>query len=421
MLSMSRGLGALGDHLVVSAAFWESGRFKSEAYALDPRSGRLSYLLAESHWPALGPDGALVFSRGSGLFAAPFDARRLEVTGQPVALLDGLRTGTSWSHGIFDLIGDALFYWPGGVAGARRIFARVGGDGHPVPLPFDPAAIERLVRLSPDGSSVAYYTATPKGVYEVWVLDLESQSVRRLAADPVCDCSDAVWSPDGRWIAYTKFGLKERDGIYVVPADGSASPRRIASVVNVNTYTCDWAHDGSALLLSGGTSERADILALPLGSAADSAGPLRTVVGGPGDQDEARMSPDGRLLAYLSTESGRREVYVTSLEPGLVAGVRIRIAAGLYPQWSPRGHRLFYLTPDSRLSSVEISLTPRLSAGTPRQVLDFDASGIADAYDVLPDGNLIVVLKDENEGDIREFRVVLGFDQEIRRKMRAAR
>jgi dipeptidyl aminopeptidase/acylaminoacyl peptidase len=69
--------------------------------------------------------------------------------------------------------------------------------------------------------------------------------------------------------------------------------------------------------------------------------------------DEPHVSLDGRWLAYVSTESGRNEVYV---EPFRRRGETVRVSkdGGGQPRWREDGKELFYLSLDGRLMAVSV-------------------------------------------------------------------
>src|SRR5207247_11470400 len=60
--------------------------------ALDPRTGKVRFILDDGGNPAYSPTGHLLFTRGDVLLAAPFDLGRLALTGPPVPILNGLLT-----------------------------------------------------------------------------------------------------------------------------------------------------------------------------------------------------------------------------------------------------------------------------------------------------------------------------------------
>src|SRR6185503_1388711 len=80
-----------------------------------------------------------------------------------------------------------------------------------------------------------------------------------------------------------------------------------------------------------------DLLVAPL----DSPRAIRKFVATLAAEYLPRVSPSGRLLAYVSDETGRAEVYITRL-PGPKGRVIVSTGGGTEPVWSSTGEELFY-------------------------------------------------------------------------------
>jgi Tol biopolymer transport system component len=115
-----------------------------------------------------------------------------------------------------------------------------------------------------------------------------------------------------------------------------------------------------------------------------SASPL---LSGPFVEHDGRISPDGRSIAYVSTESGRSEVYIRTLS----APVRRVVASsgGNQPVWRRDGGALFYVSLDHQLHEVTVQRgqdgSPAIGASVKLPVGRFGASHIGITYDVSPD------------------------------------
>lgn len=108
---------------------------------------------------------------------------------------------------------------------------------------------------------------------------------------------------------------------------------------------------------------------------------------------EAHISPDGRLLAYLTNRTGRNEVYVRPFPSG---GVEVQVSrdGASEPLWAPTGRELFYRGA-RHLLAAQIVTTPRLAvAHTDTLFLDtYSRTGAASNYSVFPDGKRFVMLR----------------------------
>ncbi len=128
------------------------------------------------------------------------------------------------------------------------------------------------------------------------------------------------------------------------------------------------------------------------------------------------FSPDGHFLAYVSDESGRREVYVQPY-PGPGGKLTISTDGGQEPVWSADGRELFYRNGNQMLA-VAIRTEPTFSAGKPR--LLFEGNYQLDAvghpfYDVSPDGQRFLMVRPKGGGAPTQLYVVLNWGEELKR------
>src|SRR5262249_34519400 len=107
------------------------------------------------------PSGHLVYARGGGLLAVPFDLKRLEVTGPPVPILEAVTMTSVTGTAEFGVSADgSLAYVPGAKTGVERTLVWVDRKGAPQPLPAAPRAY-MSPRLSPDGQRMAIAIVDP--------------------------------------------------------------------------------------------------------------------------------------------------------------------------------------------------------------------------------------------------------------------
>jgi eukaryotic-like serine/threonine-protein kinase len=104
------------------------------------------------------------------------------------------------------------------------------------------------------------------------------------------------------------------------------------------------------------------------------------------------LSPDGRWMAYLASDSGGPEVYVEPLPP---TGERWQISAGGGgdPQWRGDGRELYYLAPDGSLMVTDVLPGAPFRTGRPRRLFSVsvpELHGPSD-YTVSPDGQQFVI------------------------------
>ncbi len=125
------------------------------------------------------------------------------------------------------------------------------------------------------------------------------------------------------------------------------------------------------------------------------------------------FSPDGRWLAYESDETGRPEVYVVSF-PEVGRREQVTTEGGGYPRWSATSDELFFWR-DTTLMVSEVSTGESFSMGTPQPL--FEAPDITgdNAYDVAPDGQLILLALKNPDSPAREIHVVQNWFEELKR------
>ena len=229
---------------------------------------------------------------------------------------------------------------------------------------------------------------TGRSTSDLWVTDLDAGTTRRLTDDEA-DSNDPQWSPDGATLAYSASAPGGKDLVVRRVRSGEAS---VLAPREGTQFPSDWLRDGSALLVTeqaGHTGH--DILVQPVdGSAA------RPYMATPAQETAARVSPDGRWIAYTSDESGRPEVYLDSYpRPG--RRVMASAGGGVHPVWRGDGRELYYWQ-DGALVAVQLGVPagdwpPAVGA---RTVLFRAPYNVAPntMYDVSPDGQRFVIVRE---------------------------
>lgn len=172
-----------------------------------------------------------------------------------------------------------------------------------------------------------------------------------------------------------------------------------------------FSRDGSRLIFSELVTGRGhDLQMLVLGGKPQS----MTLLDGTYNERNGELSPDGRLLAYQSDESGRYEVYVAPFPDLKSRRLQVSSGGGVQPAWA--GNELFYATPDRRIMSVAVTAQPVLNAGTRQVVLDaaaFVFGILSRTYDVSPDGTRFLFSQTRGAGN--QPVVVLNWVEELKR------
>jgi serine/threonine-protein kinase len=359
--------------------------------------------------------GHVVYYQYSGgrFSAVPFDLSRMTPTGPPVAF-DLAASTTGDAIPAFEISDTGtLLYSSGAQFGQDFTVDRVDSGGRLSTLIAERGSWTQP-RVSPDGRSVLLRRASQPDC-SLWLLDLERRSLQRM---PLTDDNhNPLWLPDGeRFLSSQVTGTRPERRVLEVRLDGTTTPLALATSVP-NVLAESVSPDGRYVALSrDGQRERNDILI-----ADRQTGRTEPLLATDFDEDHPAFSPDGRFLAYAANDSGRSEVYVRPF-PGPGAKYLISTEGGTGPIWSRDGHALFYAE-GTKLMRVEISATPRFAAGEPRLVVQ--SSEIvwerARNYDVLPDGSFIVVRRGNVTLGARTLRAVFNWFAELDRLAPAGR
>jgi serine/threonine-protein kinase len=358
------------------------------------------------------PTGHLVFAQGGRLLAAPFNTRRLEVTGPSVPVLEGVRSSLS-SFANFALGGDGTLIYVPGSAAPRNMLVWVNREGEAQPV-TDERRPFGSPRISPDGRRTALDLSYDfEGNADIWVYDLPRETLTRLT---LADARDGlpVWSPDSRRVAFQS-NRDDAPGLFWKTADGSGATERLTqSDAGFVHRPLSFSPDGSilAFMRTSPTYDN-DIYMLSMKGERKAEPFLAT----PFREEAAQFSPDGKWIAYTSDETGRYEVYVGAY-PGPGGRYQISTEGGVEPLWSKNGKELFYRA-DGKLWSVALRPSPRFTAGVPTVVFE-DNYGLGLTwslrdYDVSHDGQRFLMIQPERQAGLREIVVVLNWFQELNR------
>jgi eukaryotic-like serine/threonine-protein kinase len=354
------------------------------------------------------PTGHLVYARAGALYAVPFDAARLAVTGAPVKVADGVITHPE-SGGAQVAISrtGTLVYAAGGSRTAERPLLWVDRHGAARPA-TDRQAPFWWPRISPDGRRIAL--VIDAAFSKIWVLDIERGTFTR-ASQLAGDQDRATWMPDSVRLTFGADAVGsgavrlfsdtiDGTGAATLLFDGAESPSPLS-----------WSPDGRRLLyrqISATTGQDVWVF-----SADDRTS--TPFLQSPSNELSATFAPDGRWVAYVSDESGRAEVYVRPF-PGPGTRSQVSIDGGSAPVWSRDGRELFFAKGDT-LFATAVSLGKAFRSGAVQRLFSgpysFDAVTVN--YDVTPDGQRFLVPRTPVHSPPRQLELVLNWFEEVTR------
>ena len=197
------------------------------------------------------------------------------------------------------------------------------------------------IELSPDGTHLALERdKLGKGTVDIWQLDLSRDLYSRLTFDAAWDFVPR-WSPDGARIAFMSWeGTSGVFGLYQVFSKGAGEPELVFDAGKEVMFINDWSRDGKYIALE----RHSDLLMLPLSGERE----LTSFLDSEFEESGGRFSPDGHFFAYVSDETGREEVYVTTF-PEHASRWRISTEGGGDPRWRPDGEELYYVSAEGQL------------------------------------------------------------------------
>jgi Tol biopolymer transport system component len=307
----------------------------------------------------------------------------------------------------FSVSDDGTLVTISGLARRRLVWMDRRGQFEPLSLPestyLGPA-------LSPNGRQVAMMIREQAGT-NIWVYDLEREALTKLTFTG--DNYWPIWSPDGNRVLFGHNDpIKGEPGIFSISADGGLAPERLTTADSIQNPS-GYSPDGKVLALTS-LSPTWDIFVLRAGESSPEAF-LTT----PFAEGDARFSPDGRWIAHISIESGRREVYVRSFPEGSDRQ-QISTNGGDVPMWNPKGGELFYKE-GNRMMAVEVETgSGSFRASKPRVLYErrfLPGINGADRFAVSLDGERFLLTgPSENSPASGQINVVVNWFEVVRQR-----
>ena len=345
-----------------------------------------------AHDLTYSPTGHVLYTRvesNEGIWAAPFSAEKLELTGEPFLIAAGAggvsvsRDGTM-TYGSFDVNSNRNLVW-------------VDREGKVIETVGQPQELYDYPALSPDGSRIAIESGD-QGEGDIWILDIVRGAKTRLTQGEARE-SDPAWMPDGEHVVYRVVEDDQPSKIVMARVDGSGEPETLVEgglfslsfdgKYVVYQYIDDTPEDDLWYVELGGESEPQPILQTPA------------------DEDCGRISPDGAYIAYDSDESDEDQIYLKRFPSG-EGKWPVSIDGGYRPRWSPAGDELFWID-GADLMVVDVQLGAEPTLGTPRVLFSYEPRWMLEflEFDMTADAERFLVVAPEEDVDWpNEIRLV---------------
>lgn len=330
---------------------------RSGIYVGNLASDRRFKLLDTTSSATLAPPHHVLHVANDMLIAEELDPLRPELTGRAIVIARGVSAPSLAAENIVSASADLIAFQHGIV---RQNLAWYGRDGErlgDLPIPtglYNP-------RLSADGHFLIGSSAltTDPGL---WLVRLDREETTRLETDAMAP----VFSPDSRRLA---FASRNGFSLFVRNVDGGDGKRLVASGSTVMIPN-DWSPDGRLLVFT----QQGMRTGLDLWTVDTETGETKTLLATTHGETQARISPDGRWIAYASDESGTLETYVARF-PGMDATQQVSVGGGGQPQWRADQTELYYLAADRALMAVRVDAKSAAPFGPPRRLLRAPIAG----------------------------------------------
>jgi len=401
-----------------------TGDLSATEVVLAPREGGVRTLI-RGRAASYSPTGHIVFATAEGrLFAAGFDLDRLEIASEPTDLGVDVRVLPSGLAARYALSETGwLAYEPGDPVGNQRlVWVDRAGNEESVDIDLPAGAIvnNRSLALSPSDDRLAV-SLSIAGEIDLWVKELPDGPLTGLTRSVGQDRAP-VWRRDGRTIVYSWYNNAmegEAGEVREIRADGSSEGAH-TTVLDRVAAEIQLTRDERVLIFREGNSTNApdprdregDIGALDIRS-----GEVRVPLF-PSDYIERSiaLSPDDRLLAYVSNSTGADEVYVRPWPNAEESRFQVSTAGGSEPVFAHSGRELFYREPGGAMIVVTYVTEPAFQVVGRARL--FDASpyepsgGPWHAYALSQDDQRFLMIRVRS--DYSRLVLVENFLQELR-------
>jgi serine/threonine protein kinase len=364
--------------------------------------------------PSFKGTGHLLYTHEGTLLAIAFDPEKLETHGTAVSILDDI-TGPNGIAGKFDVsLAGTLVYQKGLGGGQAMVTVQwLDAAGRKEPLLAKPGTYVNP-SLSPDGKRLAM-AVFDGGRLDIQVYEWQSERTTKLTFGGG-QFADPVWSPDGRYVVFAS----QTGGTLWTRSDGAGQPQPLTQSRTIQIPS-SFSSDGKRLTYAEQLGGPPQIWTVAV---EEESGQLKAGMPEPFLKDQfadsqPSFSPDGKWIAYSSTEAGTNpEVYVRPFPPSATGGKWvISNQGGTRPIWARSGRDLFYLGRDGLMAVSYTLKGDAFVAEKPRMWLPNPATA---NFDLAPDGKRLAVMTPVAAADAPkpEHQVVFleNFFDELRRR-----
>ena len=371
-----------GDHVLFSLGQGTPTVWSVVAQSI--KTGQRTTIVSGSNARYL-PSGALVYVNGTSVMGVRFDAATLKTSGQPFIVAERVAVTQNTGAARVSVSPNGVLVLAASQAAPVRM-ALVGLDGtrtvlgEVLPDAFGP-------RLSRDGKQVAFASAAG-GSRDIYVADLANVSAPRRV---ISNGNSPVFSPDGQWIAFGSAGTSRENGeeaLFIQRADGSGEARLI---VKPGRAPEDWIEGDQGFTFNTHRGGANNYDAWAYSVTRKEVEPMAVIE--ESAQLSGAFSPDRKWHTYTSNESGDWQIYV---QPYPKTGDKYPVTknGGGSSTWLPDGRLVFEHDGSIATVSLKPGAQPEFTEPEMHPISGFVQQGLRRAWDVTPDGRLLMLFRD---------------------------
>jgi serine/threonine-protein kinase len=349
------------------------------------------------------PSGHLVFVKSGSVLVVPFDVQRATVAGSPAPVFDKVGMAPSSASAVLVAAAGTIAFVEGAPMN-RRSLVWVDRHGVASPLADIPARQVSSPAVSPDGERIAAIV-TDRGQTDVWLYERATRAFAPLTFDGGI-AQGLVWTPDGKHVTYAKNTV----GRSLIALQAVGSDRRSTELLSgTNSFwTGAWSRDGRYFgFMRSSTSTNGDVEIIDMSGDRKPTPVVATVA----TEWGARLSPDGRWMAYTSNASGQWEVYVQGVA-GRGSPRTVSVEGGTEVVWARDGREIFFRNGTKMMAAPVAVAGDDVMIGAPTQLFDvayvMGQPGLPN-YDVGADGRFLMVRPGSEEAGARPIHVVIDW------------